>query len=348
MAECIIARGGGRSDGVSSGPPIIADKHTILVTVTDSAGQVINDLSVHCKDGDAWYNYHTNDKGQVLFVTNSGSANITAWNFSINGNYKYIDQIETTKDIDAPVGLGTSLDLSLAFQQSEISFTNMTSNIYQNQCYYGNYKVRVANYVNVFVGGGGGGGGNAYNRSAYDWEISEGGGGGGGGGCSIENNILLNHNQIYLFYIGSGGSAGVYGTAGGTSSAFNIMATGGEGGRDDRRSNEGQGTYGGGNGGYAWNGTSGSSGGLASKFSNWGGGGGAGFTDDPSVGTSYKRAGSGGTPYGADGGTNAIGRSGSNGGGGGGGGGKLVSASSSTLGFTGGRGGGGKLSFTFY
>ena len=57
MAECIIARGGGRSDGGgTSGPPIISDKHTILVTVKSSNGTIIPNSSVHCKDGSLWYN----------------------------------------------------------------------------------------------------------------------------------------------------------------------------------------------------------------------------------------------------------------------------------------------------
>lgn len=350
MAECIIARGGGRSDGGSSGPPIIADKHTILVTVTDSDGVIINDLSVHCKDGDNWYNYHTNDKGQVLFVTNSGAANITAWNFSINGNYKYIDQIETNKNIDAPVGLSTLLNLSLGFQTSEISFTSMTTNIYQKQCYSGNYKVRVANYVNVFAGGAGGGGVGATSMDENYYNIASGGCGGAGGGIAINNGVVLNHTQNYLFYIGSGGKgSGPYdnGITGGSTSAFNTVATGGEGGRlNYTRALEGNGTYGGGNGGTAWIDEGTYYHGANSKYSNWGGGGGGGETQGQYPYETHDET-NGGNPYGAKGGSSTQnGYSAKNGGGGGGAGGRLVSFSDKSR--YGGTGGGGKLSFTFY
>ena len=116
MAECIIARGGSSGGGNNGGlPPVVADRCSILVTVKDSAGTVINDLSVHCKDGSMWYNYHTNEKGQVLFMTNSGSANITAWNFSINGNYKWIDQNIATINIDAPASSSNKVNINLPY-----------------------------------------------------------------------------------------------------------------------------------------------------------------------------------------------------------------------------------------
>lgn len=348
MAECIIARGGGRSDGGFSGPPIIADKHTILVTVTDSNNQVINDLSVHCKDGDNWYNYHTNDKGQVLFVTNSGAANITAWNFSINGNYKYIDQAYVSKNIDAPVGLSTTLNLALGFQANEVSFNSMTSNIFVDKCYSGNYKVRVANHVNVFVGGAGGGGGGSYETTNTSDEDSVWGGcGGGGGGISIGNSIALTHDSFYLFYTGSKGIGGKgyrEGSTGGTSSAFGISATGGEGGNCggfSSGSGQGTGNYNGGNGSnnYSRNGGN-------SRYSNWGGGGGMGEEDSDNRNfNDYTR---GGNPYGANGASShgSNGPSATNGGGGGGASGRVVSHPSGT--YKGGDGGPGKISFTFY
>lgn len=341
MAECIIARGGGRSDEGSSGPPIIADKHTILVTVKSSIGEVVNDLSVHCKDGDNWYNYHTNDKGQVLFVTNSGAANITAYNYSINGNWQILDQGLGTANIEAPVGLSTTKEITLPFINSQ-NFTSMGGSIGQtgSSLFSGNCKVIAANYANIFLGGAGGGG------SASYWAKDSSdiyGSGGGGGGITIANGIDMNKNAMYKFYLGVGGSGSGYtGGSGATSSGFGYSATGGRGGSNRVGGREGTGTYGGGNGaGWGNNGT-------ASKYGNWGGGGGSGFAG----------AHNGYSPYGGNGGewfTNnsqgtwshySTGFPGYNGGGGGGG--ALESTSAGGRGYSGGKGGDGKISITFY
>ena len=238
MAECIIARGGGKSDGGSSGPPVIPGMHTILATVTDSAGAPIQDLSVHCKDGSAWYNYHTNEKGQVLFATNSGAANITAWNFSLNGNYKYLDQETVTKNLDVPIGSTTTLNLSLTRVTGEQSFTAMQSNIYQPRTaglFSGNCRVRVSTRANVFLGGGGGGGG---------WGVTD------------------------------DDDSTMYGGAGGSTSAFGLSCTGGGGGKGGSgmigtAGIAGTGDYSGGSAvASARNGN-----GQNSQWSNWGGGG---------------------------------------------------------------------------
>lgn len=191
MAECIIARGGGRSDGGSDLPPIVVGYCSIVVAVSDSEGTPISDLSVHCKDGDNWYNYHTNDKGQTLFVTNSGSANITAWNFSINGNYKWIDQQAVTMNIDAPASSSNRVNISLSYLNT-FQETGMSSNIYSG-CYTGNYKFRASNRVNAFIGGAGGGSGPVYgDGGVYS-------GGGGSGGLYILQ-IILRFQRIKIIH----------------------------------------------------------------------------------------------------------------------------------------------------
>lgn len=342
MAECIIARGGGRSDGGTSGPPVIPGMHTILVTVTDSANQPIEDLSVHCKDGSAWYNYHTNEKGQVLFATNSGAANITAWNFSLNGNYKYLDQEIATKNLDTPIGSTTTLNLSLARIAEEQSFTSMQSNIYKPRTaglFSGKCKVRVSNHANLFLGGAGGGG----DWSRTDSDSMYGGGGGGGGGITIANSIQLNKLETYNFFIGGGGAGGyiAYGpryvnaTSGGSTTAFGHTATGGGGGRQQRGGGgaAGTGTYSGGAALFS----AGNGNGQNSQWSNWGGGGGS---------CAWSSNFYGGSP----GGGNCIagdhGHSGINGGGGGAGG--HSTGRDSSLNANGGYGSGGKISFTLY
>ena len=158
MAECIIARGGG-TPNQDINIPVISDRSSVVVTVTDNDGVPISDLSVHCKDGDSWYNYHTNNKGQVLFMTNSGSANITAWNFSINGKYKWIDMKEVNKNLDTPIGSIIQNNISLPWYNN-FRATATTTNIYNTHCYNFNYKFRHYTHVNAFIGGGGGFGGN--------------------------------------------------------------------------------------------------------------------------------------------------------------------------------------------
>ena len=306
MAECIIARGGSYGGG-SNEPPIIADKHTILVTVRDSAGDILSGTSVDCYDGGLWYNYHTNDKGQVLFVTNSGTAYISAQNFSRNEAYKFLDQDSIIDyQVDAPVGLSSVVNLNLTYRNNQ-EFTSMSSDIYESNTpimYDGNYKVRVANYANLFLGGAGGGAAGSMGRSkgANDTYWLTAGGGGGGGGITIANNINLNKSITYTGFVGIGGLGGDWsngsphtfsGNAGGSSSFFGFIANGGGGGGFDTfieteicynasGGSAGTGTYGGGKGGNS------GKNGQASGYSNWGGGGGGGFYQG------YGRGGNGG------------------------------------------------------
>ena len=286
MAECIIARGGGGSSGTDL-PPIVPGYSSILVTVRDSEGNLLPELSVHCKDGDNWYNYHTNNKGQVLFMTNSGSANITAWNFSINGNYKWIDQSPVTQNIDAPASSSNLVNINLPFQNNFYA-TSMSSNIYLD-CFSGNYKFRVANNANLFIGGAGGG-----PSVQADGGI---GAGGGAGGAYIVNSIKVNKNQNYQFYIGTGGMYGSSttdghnyyyhnGESGGSSSAFGYSATGGSGGLiTGVGGKSGTGTHTCGNGGNN------NSNGYDSPFNNFGGGG---------AGAARRYNKYGGNPYGGN------------------------------------------------
>ena len=345
MAECIIARGGGRSDGGSDLPPIVVGYCSIVVAVSDSEGTPISDLSVHCKDGDNWYNYHTNDKGQTLFVTNSGSANITAWNFSINGNYKWIDQQAVTMNIDAPASSSNRVNISLSYLNT-FQETGMSSNIYSG-CYTGNYKFRASNRVNAFIGGAGGGSG----------VVSGGGGvysgGGGSGGAYIANNIEISKDQNYSFYIGSGGSGGwasydghtttyFNGNTGGSTTAFGFTATGGGGG-----STTGSGGVGGTGTitGAAGGGTN--TNGYNSTISNFGGGGAGARTGG--IGTARDKF--GGSPYGGNSVLSTYSNRtpvgyGQDGRGPGGGAGANVSNGDYTM--RGHTGGPGLLSFTFY
>lgn len=348
MSEAIIVRGGkGVSGGqvdlsginaniadlwervndiyANSGVPVYQDRCSILVTVKDSAGVPINDLSVHCLDGSIWYNYHTNANGQCLFMSNSGSANITAWNFSINGDYKWLDQNYTVQNIDAPVGVRKDINMQLPKINGMVNYTGI-GNIYTSL--YNTSRFRVTTSIsNLFLGAGGGGG--------EGTNIGMTSGGGGGGATVIQSVNVLPNISFNNYYIGEGGkggdggsdevdgsgSSGIGGT-GGTTSAFGYSAYGGTGGSGwgDIGGRGGSGTYFGGNGAtrrYV---------GENSECSNWGGGGASGNK-------------AGGSPYGASKPTrNNFGRDGTNGGGGSG-----VNVHYTAR--SGGFGGGGKISF---
>lgn len=283
MAECIIARGGGRSDGESS-VPIVSDRCSLVISIYDTDNKPLSDMSVHCKDGNTWYNYHTNEKGQVLFMTNSGSANITAYNFSIQNNFMYLDmENSNTINIDAPIAQKKEANIVLGYKTTaEISGSTPTYNLsqylstinsIQDSYYYaGNCFVHYANKANVILWGGGGGGGSAGSMTS--------GGGGGGGAINIGNDIELDHSKPYTLRIGGDGRGGHVannfgdnGSSGGTTTIFNLSANGGSGGGFGGKGGLGGiGLYNGGNGGN-W-----LENGYDHSYSG-GGGGGAGGTD---------------------------------------------------------------------
>ena len=352
MAECIIARGGSYGGGSGGGAniPIIADRCSILVTVKDSTGSVIPDSSVHCNDGGTWYNYHTNERGQALFMANSGQVDISAWNFSLNQNCRYFDQNSVfSNNVDAPVGTVKNINLSLTKGPSTVNKigvqgylaetqTSMTSNIYDfSNVWMNNYKFFAYNYVNIKLFGGGGGGDYALNGST-------GGGGGGGGGATYVNNISIGHNRMYKFSLGDGGKCGYsnlntqnmhnrHAGSGGTTSAFGYVANGGSGGYGANGGTQGRGiSFNGGNGGRMHlNGNN-------SEDPNSGGGGGGGSRVSDRT--------TGGTPCGGNGGYGAgSGSQGQYPGGGGGGAGINTTISGTNR--SGGYGGPGGFNFTF-
>lgn len=267
MAECIIARGGSVQQEQI---PVTSDRCSVLITVRDSNKEIIPNLSVHCKDGDNWYNYHANEKGQVLFMVNSGAANVTAWNFSINQSFKFADQGPNTINIDCPAGQVVKRDIELGIC-SFLSGVGTTNNIYSSgMIYNGSYYFKHFNHVNAFIGaGGGGGGGNGIGCLN--------GGGGGAGGAIQRNNIMINKNTPYKFYIGSGGYGASgdsgQGSTGGSTSAFGYSVVGGTGGNFTSGGIHGNGDFNTGNGGYCVYPTKNIAG-EDSEITNFGGGGG--------------------------------------------------------------------------
>ena len=261
MGEALISRaGGGTGNGGSSEPdiPVLPGYHTTLITLKDYQNKAMPNYTINCKDGASWYNYTTNEKGQALFTTNSGSANFIVLN---NIGARYLDFNTTTMNIDAPLG-----------QTSQHNLVLNKFNGYINLTASGNYRfLNPKNNVWTFLcgGGGGGGGGAWYYSDDYGrWNCR---GGSGGSGYTTQFNYNYISNTNYYLSVGTGGSGGRPesqtgfivgddGSTGGTTTFANKSAIGGEGG-----------TGGGGGGGQ-----NGSSGAGGSGFYPYGVGGSGG------------------------------------------------------------------------
>lgn len=342
MGECIITRsgGGGEAEAIV---PITPGYHTILASLKADDGRAISNHIISCKDGDRYYNYTTNEKGQAMFVCNSGSANFLISNV-ING-IVYVDVSNTWINVDAPIGLSSKINL---IHNINPSYTMLSTGSFYTLC---------DRNVNLHIVGGGGGGGGAFTN----WTSTQYGGGGGGAGYMNNYNTLLNKGK-YDFVVGSGGSGGrseetsekhsyntqntTPGSTGGTSYIKNtsFSAAGGSGGIPQRSSDNSA------SGGLGYGGTYTSAGGPSPvSYAGGGGGGGNGARID-SWSTSKLP---GGSPYGGAGGNHyfqgqsffyVAPLSGSRGGGGGGD--KAISGTGMTL-TGGGRGGDGLLYIEF-
>ena len=315
MAEAIIARGGYKSDP-SQEIPVIPGYSTILVTVKDDDGVVASGFMVDCQDGDRSYNYTTNDKGQVLFVTNSGQVNITATNRANGATVNYGDLSAVgPQNVDAPIGSAHEVQIQL----NSIDVSTLTEYVGNTSWTWYFYHDYIAN---GYVCGAGGGGCGSIGGSKY-WTYPT---GGGGGERNNFTNVQINHNQYYNTYVGRGGQSNYSqsnGQSGGTSSIFGYSGEGGGGGYVDWSDSDNAKTCGGigakngrfGNGG-GWNtGRNGED----SNDPTWGGGGGRsgswdssrGMGGDPGGGNAYKGSLSGSATY-ATNGTNGGGAGGGN------------------------------------
>lgn len=255
MGEALISRsGGGGSDEDSI--VVIPGYHSLLVTLKTQDGTVMTNSVISCKDGSAYYNYTTNEKGQCLFMCNSGSANILVSN-KLNG-ITYADIVPTWMNIDCPIGSKTIKNF---VHNKQTTYEQLSS---------GMFYLSAKRNVNLILVGGGGGGAGAWCRTRRDYERQFAGGGGGAG--------YLNSYQItleaggYNFIAGSGGTGGssinnynnalqsaefelTKGKTGGTSYIVNTSysAAGGTGGIINWGSNGRAGVGGLGNGGYLSN-----------------------------------------------------------------------------------------------
>lgn len=293
MGEAIISRYSGEPEAVI---PITPGYHSILLTLKDYDGDLLKNYPVNCKDGSIWYNYSTNEKGQCLFTCNSGSANFYIPN--VNQNHKVISLSSMNKNVDAPIGGTTKLNINLQNGSNFYEFTSSTL-----------FELHKELQCNLILVGGGGGG-----NAIASW-LSQSAGGGGAGYMNQYNDQVLFGK--YNFSCGAGGIGGYVGSdghggwlftnpeSGGTSVILNTdyYAIGGSAANGLRGGIGGLGD--GGNG--IWN----SNNGKRSPV-NFAGGGGGGI---PWTDGSFDYSGKGGKPYGGNAGYGNS--NGSRGGGGG-------------------------------
>lgn len=219
MGEALISRAGGGSSGDDVIIPVTPGYHTILATVRTDKGTPMVEYPVSCLDGSSQYNYSTNDKGQVMFTCNSGSANIF-----INNQYngiQYIDFDSKWTNVGAPIGQTQRMNINLNKNSNFVEFT-------------GNKKFSTIEDRNVnisLVGAGGGGGFGA----SVDGRVQV----GFGGGAGYLNSYLIDlvKNNVYNFIVGKGGfgarnASTKFGNSGGISYIVNtnMSASGGNGG----------------------------------------------------------------------------------------------------------------------
>lgn len=231
MGEALISRagGGGEAEAII---PITPGYHTMLITLRDYENKAMPNFTINCKDGSSWYNYTTNDKGQAMFTTNSGSANFTIFN---NLGARYLDFNTSYMNIDSPIGQTSRHDIVINKTTGNLHITTS-----------GNYRflIEQPNLKCILCGGGGGAGGA---RETSDYTHM---GGYGGNGYITNVNGGYSSNVNYYITIGTGGtggrgdgmwnySLGEDGGAGGTTTFFNNSAYGGSGGTGGNRYRDG-------------------------------------------------------------------------------------------------------------
>lgn len=227
MGECIISRAS--IAGEAESPiPITPGYHSIRATVRDVDGALLSDYEVNCTDGSTNYNYRTNARGQVLFVCNSGAANIFVNNY-VDG-YQILDMQSCWTNIDAPVGQTSDVEINLP------PITNNSYHQFNSNKLFRLWKERDCD---ICIIGGGGGGGSCWANDDGGWDYIAGEGGGAGYMNNYYNQKL---NGNYNFISGLKGSGGFGdgterncndGNSGGTSYIVNTgySAIGGAGGK---------------------------------------------------------------------------------------------------------------------
>ena len=202
MGEALLVKFGGAAENV---PVVEPDSTSLLVTVFSYGGKTVPaNTPVNCNDSGQWYNYETNDKGQVLFKVKSSTCSIQVSNIrKMAGSYRNIQYIDQGTGRSSVSGLvhGQERNLNITLPYVSINNKSINNNI--------NIQVLSTNYIDCLLIGGGSGG----NRVSA----------GGGAACNIGRRVSIDRNTVYQILIGTSS----YGRSGGTTSAFGLSAVGG-------------------------------------------------------------------------------------------------------------------------
>lgn len=287
---------------------IMSDMASITLTVKSANGNALSGILVHGIYDDSGNEMLTDSSGVIAGYIAEGDSTI-----SISGYADLEDFSETTSVVK-----GDSITKEISVTTK--NFLKITSS--QTLKFSGN----VSSVDATLVGGGGGGG-----RGYHTYGVS--GSGGGGGYCVVEEDVSFEENVLYPAVVGAGGvkQIEVYNDAGngGLTSFLGLTAAGGEGAKKPSNNTPGTSGVGNGNGGAGVAGNKSGSAGVAgsvlgfSSFTEtvrYGGGGGSGCV----YGFYDTTPGSGGSDFGASGGSedndyDAIDAPDGTGGGGGGG-----------------------------
>ena len=203
MGEALLVKYGGAAEKTTIIQP---DSCALIVTVLDPLGRPVPaNTPVNCNDSGQWYNYETNENGQVLFRIRTGTCGMTAFSWRNRGNdranVKYIDVRDTAATISGCT-VNTQMNYNLKFRgitESPISWGADFKN---------NIQFLWWNTTDCLIIGAGGAG--TAMSAGY------------GAACNISHNITVDRNTIYSISVGMGSRG-----TGGTTSALGLSAVGG-------------------------------------------------------------------------------------------------------------------------
>lgn len=217
MGEAIITSRQGFVEEEEGTIQTFPNQATLVVTVKDSEGLSLKNVAVWASYSVNRTNYvnqanYTNKKGKCIFFVNAAYNNIV--NIRVDDKFKnglcILDQ-------DTPK---VSLNINNSWH-GKIYNQNLAATYASKKIVSSNIqgKFLYTNYADVYIIGGGGSHGGGVSGSCI---------GGGGGALNYSQNITIQQGYAYNFTIGKG-AASHSGKTGGTSSAFNLSAVGGNG-----------------------------------------------------------------------------------------------------------------------
>ena len=188
MGEALVSRAGGSDTSL----PIDPTQHLYLITLETADGKRITNCILNVKDGSSYYNYTTNQSGQVTIGIKGGNLNMLVPNV-IDG-IQYHDILNTWINKAAPLGESEKLNI----------IHNNSGNLFYNKNTLFNFISSRKVFMVLEGGGGAGSGATCSNRVWYRYN-----GAGGGSGYVKTYNTTLAANK-YNFICGLGGQNGFW------------------------------------------------------------------------------------------------------------------------------------------